>query len=53
MKKRTTHLRYCPTFEALVASVEEGLTHFQQHAKEVKQGMGTTLERLGAQPQVA
>jgi transposase len=53
MKKRTTHLRYFPTFEALVASVEEGLTHFQQHAKEVKQVMGTTLERWGEQPQVA
>jgi transposase len=53
MKKRTTHLRYFPSFEALVASVEEGLTHFQHHPAAVKQVMGTTLATLGDQSQAA
>ena len=53
VKKLSTHLRYFPTFEALVASVEAGLAHFQQHPKEVKQVMGTTLARLGDHSQAA
>jgi transposase len=53
MKKRTTHNRYFATFEALTASVDEGLTHFQDHPALVKQAMGTTLETLGDQPQAA
>lgn len=53
MKKRTTHLRYFPTFEALVASVEEGLAHFQGHPAAVQQVMGSTLASLGDPPQAA
>ncbi len=53
MKKRTTHNRYFATFEALTASVDEGLAHFQAHPAHVKQAMGTTLETLGDQAQAA
>lgn len=53
LKKRTTHNRYFPTFEALVASVEEGLAYFQAHPPLVKQAMGTTLHSLGDRPQAA
>ncbi len=48
VKRAKTHNRYFATFEALSQAVEDGLTHFQQHAAEVKQLMGTYLdEQLG------
>jgi transposase len=47
MEKRTTHNRYFASFEALTASVDEGLAHFQAHPVLVKQAMGTTLDTLG------
>jgi transposase len=53
MKQRTTHNRYFATFEALTASVAEGLAHFRAHPALVKQAMGTTLETLGDQAQAA
>jgi transposase len=42
-KRRSTHCRYFPTFEALCAAVEEGLTHFAAHPAEVKRLMGSYL----------
>ena len=47
MKQRTTHHRYFATFEALPASGEEGLAHFQAYPGRVKQAMGTMLETFG------
>jgi transposase len=47
LKKRSTHLRYFPTFDALTTSVEEGLTFYQQHPKAVLAAVGETLARLG------
>lgn len=48
VKRGHTHNRYFPTFDALVAAVEAGLTHFQQHRAEVRQLMGAYLnERVG------
>ena len=35
LKKRSTHLRYFPTFEALTGSVEEGLAYYGQHPEAV------------------
>jgi transposase len=45
VKREKTHNRYFPTFEAVTAAVERGLTYFQQHAAEVKQLMGTHLDQ--------
>ncbi len=47
LKKRSTHLRYFPTFEALTAAVEEGLLYYQQHPEAVNAAIGKTLEHLG------
>jgi transposase len=47
LKKRSTHLRYFPTFEDLTASVEEGLAFYDQHPEAVKAAIGNTLEHLG------
>jgi transposase len=46
VKRNKTHNRYFPTFEALSAAVEEGLSYFQEHAAEVKQLMGTYLDQV-------
>lgn len=46
LKRTKTHNRYFPTFEALTAAVEEGLTYFQRRAAEVKQLMGTYLDQV-------
>ena len=47
LKKRSTHLRYFPTFEELTASVEEGLSFYQQHPEAVRAAIGKTLAHLG------
>lgn len=47
LKKRSTHLRYFPTFEDLTMSVEAGLVFYQQHPEAVKAAIGKTLEHLG------
>jgi transposase len=47
LKKRSTHLRYFPTFEDLTTSVEEGLTFYQQHPAAVTTAVGKTLALLG------
>ncbi len=48
MKSRTTHNRCFPTFESLVAAVEEGLTHFTHAPAAVLRVMGSYLEELSA-----
>ncbi len=54
LKKRSTHLRYFPTFGDLTTSVEEGLAFYQQHPQAVKAAIGKTLEQLGDEmPQAA
>jgi transposase len=47
LKKRTTHLRYFPTFEDLTASVEAGLAFYQQQPAAVTAAIGKTLALLG------
>ncbi|HEU5450642.1 MAG TPA: IS630 family transposase [Terriglobales bacterium] len=47
LKKRSTHLRYFPTFDDLTTSVEEGLAFYDQHPEAVKAAIGKTLEHLG------
>ncbi len=47
LKKRSTHLRYFPTFEELTGSVEEGLAFYRRHPEAVKAAIGKTLEQLG------
>ncbi len=47
LKKRSTHLRYFPTFADLTASVEEGLTFYQGHPAAVLAAVGKTLALLG------
>lgn len=53
MKKRTTHNRYFPEFDALCASVEEGLAYFQTHPEVVKRLMGPYLEQTADCPLAA
>jgi transposase len=48
IKRQNTHNRYFPEFSDLTTAVEAALTHFQQHASEVKQLMGTYLDEVGA-----
>jgi transposase len=45
VKREKTHNRYFPTFDDLTEAVKRGLSYFQQHASEVKQLMGTHLEK--------
>jgi transposase len=47
LKKRSTHLRYFPTFEALTTSVAEGLTFYQQQPEAAITAIGETLALLG------
>jgi transposase len=47
LKKRSTHLRYFPTFDDLTTSVEEGLAFYHQHPEAVKAAIGKTLQHLG------
>ena len=47
LKKRSTHLRYFPTFDELTTSVEEGLAFYQQQPEAVKAAIGKTLAHLG------
>ncbi len=47
LKKRSTHLRYFPTFDDLTSSVEDGLTFYDRHPEAVKAAIGKTLEHLG------
>ncbi|MGH2389175.1 MAG: IS630 family transposase [Chloroflexota bacterium] len=53
LKKRSTHLRYFPTFEGLITSVEEGLAFYHQHPEAVKAAIGKTLEHLGEETRQA
>lgn len=46
VKRYNTHNRYFPAFSDLTTAVETALTHFQQHAQEVKQLMGSYLDEL-------
>ena len=48
IKRHNTHNRYFPEFSDLTTAVETALTHFQQHASEVKQLMGTYLDEVVA-----
>ena len=48
LKKRSTHLRYFPTFEELTTAVEEGLAFYQQRPEAVRAAIGKTLDCLGA-----
>ena len=48
IKRQNTHNRYFPAFSDLTTAVEMALTHFQQHAQEVKQLMGTYLDEVVA-----
>jgi hypothetical protein len=47
LKKRSTHLRYFPTFEDLTTTVEEGLAFYQAHPDAVRAAIGKTLALLG------
>lgn len=47
LKRRSTHLRYFPSFDELTASVEEGLTFYHQHPETVRAAIGKTLQQLG------
>lgn len=47
-KRRATHNRYFPEFEALTVSVEEALAYFAQHSEEVKNLMGLYVESMAA-----
>jgi transposase len=53
LKKRSTHLRYFPTFDELTTSVEEGLAFYAQHPDAVKAAIGKTLEHLGEESRQA
>lgn len=44
VKRHQTHNRYFPTYDALVAAVEDGMTQFKNDAAAVKQLMGTHLD---------
>lgn len=46
VKRHNTHNRYFPEFSDLTTAVETALCHFQQHAQEVKQLMGSYLDEL-------
>jgi hypothetical protein len=46
IKRHNTHNRSFPAFSDLMTAVETALTHFQQHASEVKQLMGTYLDEV-------
>jgi transposase len=47
LKRRSTHLRYFPSFDELTTSVEEGLAFYHQHPEAVKAAIGKTLAHLG------
>jgi transposase len=53
IKRQNTHNRYFPAFSDLTTAVESALTHFQQHAQEVKQLMGTYLDEVVTLPAAA
>jgi len=44
VKRDQTHNRYFPTFDSLIAAVEEGMIQFQNDAAAVKRLMGTHLD---------
>ncbi len=46
VKRHNTHNRYFPEFSDLITAVETALTHFQQHAHEVRQLMGSYLDDI-------
>jgi len=52
-KRRSTHCRYFPTFEALTTAVDEGLTHFATHPAAVNRLIGPYLAEAGALPVAA
>jgi transposase len=53
IKRHNTHNRYFPAFSDLTTAVESALRHFQQHAQEVKQLMGTYLDEVVTLPAAA
>jgi transposase len=53
MKQRATHNQYFATFEALVESVDEALSHFSHRAAEIKSLMGLYLQTLQPLPAAA
>jgi transposase len=50
MKQRATHNKYFPTFDKLIAAVDEALSHFSQHKDRVKQLLGFYFEQLDLVP---
>ena len=48
IKRRNTHNRYFPTFADLATAVAAARAHFQAHPAQVKQLMGTYLDRMAA-----
>lgn len=48
IKRCNTHNRYFPEFSALTTAVETALSHFRHHPQEVKQLMGTYLDKAAA-----
>jgi transposase len=51
LKRRATHNRYFPEFEALITSVADALVYYTQHADEVKRLMGAyCTDKLAAHP---
>jgi transposase len=50
MKQRATHNQYFSTFEALVKSVDQALSHFSCRAAEIKSLMGLYIQTLQTLP---
>ena len=53
VKRRSTHNQYLPEFESLVASVNEGLTHFGGQRQAIKNLMGRYVDSLADLPAAA
>ena len=53
VKRRSTHNQYFPEFESLVASVDEGLTHFASQRQAIKNLMGRYVDTLAVLPVAA
>lgn len=48
VKKFGTHLKYFPTFDALISAVETTLAHFKQHLELVKNLFGLYLNQMAS-----
>ena len=51
--KGRSHNCYFPTFEALTTTVDQALTHFQQHPAAVQRTMGRYLDEVVSCPAAA